>query len=58
MPVSKIDSFEHPFFRGDALQLRAMGGAWVPALVIFMEMRKIVAMTVPVSAMRSQITPR
>src|SRR5438046_763351 len=49
--------FEHAFFRGGALQLRSVDGARVRAMVISIEMGKVMAMTVPVTAMPSQIAP-
>src|SRR5262249_60238332 len=51
-------SVENAFFGGDTLPPRARRGTWLPALFIFMEMGKIVAVTVPVPAMPPQITPR
>jgi hypothetical protein len=47
--------FEDAFFRGDSLQLRSVDGARVRAMVISMEMGKVMAMTVPVPAVHPQI---
>ena len=48
---------EDAFLRGDALQFRAVEWARVRALVIFMEMGKDMAMTVPVPTVLPQIAP-
>src|SRR6266446_2854130 len=53
--VHQAIGFEDAFFRGDSLQLRSVDGARVRAMVISMEMGKVMAMTVPVPAVHPQI---